>query len=55
MVDKNTAVLGILADAVQEVVDLSQEDISETPKIGAKLRTEFIRGMGNGTTGSSSS
>ena len=45
-VDGDTTVLGVLADAVQEVLDLLPEDISAPPKIGTKLRTEFITGMG---------
>jgi purine-binding chemotaxis protein CheW len=45
-VDTDTTVLGVLADAVQEVMDLQPEDISAPPKIGTKLRTEFITGMG---------
>ena len=45
-VDNDTTVLGALADSVQEVIDLSPADISPAPKIGTRLRTEFIRGMG---------
>ena len=45
-VDGDTMVLGALADSVQEVLDLEPEQISAPPKIGTKLRTEFIRGMG---------
>jgi purine-binding chemotaxis protein CheW len=45
-VDNDTTVLGVLADSVQEVVDLAPGDISAPPKIGTRLRTEFIRGMG---------
>ncbi len=45
-VDGDTTILGALADSVQEVIDLTQEDISAPPRIGTKLRTEFIRGMG---------
>ena len=41
-----TAVLGALADSVQEVLDLEPQQIEPAPKIGTKLRTEFIRGMG---------
>jgi purine-binding chemotaxis protein CheW len=44
--DGDTTVLGCLADSVQEVLDLLPEEISAPPKIGTKLRTEFIRGMG---------
>jgi purine-binding chemotaxis protein CheW len=45
-VDGDTTVLGALADSVQEVIDLMPADISPAPKIGTKLRTEFITGMG---------
>jgi len=45
-VDNDTTVLGCLADSVQEVLDLTPEEISAAPKIGTKLRTEFIKGMG---------
>jgi purine-binding chemotaxis protein CheW len=31
---------------VQEVLDLDEEHIAPAPRIGTKLRTEFIRGMG---------
>jgi purine-binding chemotaxis protein CheW len=46
-VDGETTVLGALADSVQEVLDLEDGQISPPPKIGTKLRTEFIKGMGN--------
>jgi len=45
-VDNDTTVLGCLADSVQEVLDLEPGEISAPPKIGTKLRTEFITGMG---------
>jgi purine-binding chemotaxis protein CheW len=45
-VDDDTTVLGCLADSVQEVLELDQDSISPAPKIGTKLRTEFIKGMG---------
>ncbi len=41
-----TTVLGALADSVQEVLDLEPDQIEPAPKIGTKLRTEFIKGMG---------
>jgi purine-binding chemotaxis protein CheW len=44
--DGETAVLGALADSVQEVMDLDAEHISAPPKIGTNLNTEFIKGMG---------
>ena len=45
-VDGDTTVLGALADSVQEVLDLEPANIVATPKIGTKLNTEFISGMG---------
>ena len=45
-VDGDTTVLGALADSVQEVLDLDAEHIAPAPRIGTKLRTEFIKGMG---------
>jgi len=45
-VDGESIVLGALADSVQEVIDLSPEQIEPPPKIGSRLRTDFIKGMG---------
>src|SRR5512134_1012159 len=45
-VDGDTTVLGALADSVQEVLDLEPQQIEPAPRIGTRLRTEFIRGMG---------
>jgi purine-binding chemotaxis protein CheW len=45
-VDSDTTVLGALADSVQEVLELDPASIAPPPKIGTKLRTEFIKGMG---------
>lgn len=44
--DGDTTVLGALADSVQEVLDLDPGSIAPAPRIGTKLRTEFIKGMG---------
>ena len=44
--DGETTVLGALADSVQEVMDLEPEQIEPAPKIGTRLKTEFIKGMG---------
>jgi len=41
-----TIVLGVLADSVQEVVEMEPELIEPPPQLGTKLNTEFIRGMG---------
>jgi len=39
-------VVGARADAVQEVLDLPQAAIEPPPRLGMKLKSEFIRGMG---------
>lgn len=44
--DGETIVLGVLADSVQEVVEMEPQHIEPPPKIGTKLNTEFIKGMG---------
>ena len=46
MVDGDRTVLGCLADSVQEVLDLDTENIAPAPRIGKKLRTDFIKSMG---------
>ena len=45
-IDNETVVLGALADSVQEVLDLEAGQIEPPPKIGMRLKTEFIKGMG---------
>jgi purine-binding chemotaxis protein CheW len=45
-VDGESAILGALADSVQEVIELEPGSISPPPKIGTRLKTEFIKGMG---------
>jgi purine-binding chemotaxis protein CheW len=45
-VDDETTILGALADSVQEVIDLEADHIEPAPKIGTRLNTEFIKGMG---------
>ncbi|MFA5732521.1 MAG: chemotaxis protein CheW [Acidithiobacillus sp.] len=37
--------LGVIVDAVNEVLEFSGEQIEPAPQFGAGLRTEFIRGM----------
>ncbi len=44
--DGDTTVLGALADSVQEVIDLEPDQIEPAPRIGTRLKTDFIRGMG---------
>ena len=44
--DGEKVVLGAMADAVEEVLDLEPNQIEPPPRIGTKLNTDFIRGMG---------
>lgn len=44
--DGETTVLGALADSVQEVMDLDPDEIEPPPRIGTRLKTKFIKGMG---------
>lgn len=41
-----TVVMGAMADAVQEVLDLEPDQVEPPPRIGTKLNTEFLKGMG---------
>lgn len=46
-VDGESVVVGALADSVREVLDLEPSQIEPPPRIGTRLNTEFIKGMGN--------
>ena len=39
-------VLGLMVDAVSEVIDISESRIEPTPSFGTSITREFIRGMG---------
>ena len=45
-IDNEATILGALVDSVQEVFELEPTHIEAAPRIGTKLRTEFILGMG---------
>lgn len=38
--------IGVVVDAVNEVLDIAPESIEAAPSFGAKIRTDFISGMG---------
>lgn len=44
--DSELLQVGMMADSVQEVVDIDATQIEPAPKLGTKLKTEFILGMG---------
>jgi purine-binding chemotaxis protein CheW len=45
-VDGAVMIVGGLADAVREVLELRDDQIEPPPRMGLKLKTEFIAGMG---------
>lgn len=45
--ENEVTVIGALADAVEEVMELDSTQVEPPPRIGSKLNTDFIRGMGN--------
>ena len=46
LVDGETITVGALADAVREVMDIRSDQIEPPPRLGTRLKTEFINGMG---------
>ena len=38
--------IGVIVDAVSEVLEIGHDQIEPTPAFGAKIRTDFIQGMG---------
>ena len=43
--DAATILLGIVVDAVSEVLNIREEEIEETPKFGTQLKHDYILGM----------
>lgn len=39
-------VMGVVADAVSQVMELPPEEITAPPSFGTKIRTDFLKGMG---------
>ncbi|ADQ85788.1 chemotaxis protein CheW [Methylovorus sp. MP688] len=39
-------VIGVMVDAVNEVLEIASDQIEPVPSFGAKIRTDFINGMG---------
>ncbi len=44
--DVNGVEMGIVVDRVSEVLDISSEDIEDSPSFGVEVNTEFILGIG---------
>ncbi len=45
-VEEATQVIGVVVDAVNEVLEIAGADIEPPPRFGTKIRTDFIAGMG---------
>ncbi len=43
--DSATVLIGIVVDAVSEVLNIKESDIEDTPTFGTSLNTEYILGM----------
>lgn len=46
LIDNEPTNVGVMADSVREVLDLDPEQIEAAPRMGTKLNSNFIRGMG---------
>jgi purine-binding chemotaxis protein CheW len=46
IIEGEQTVIGALTDAVEEVVDISREDIEPPPRLGNQMNVDFIRGVG---------
>jgi purine-binding chemotaxis protein CheW len=44
--DSEQTVMGVIADAVNQVIDLAPKDIEEPPAFGTRVRLEYLFGMG---------
>jgi purine-binding chemotaxis protein CheW len=44
--EKGVTTFGAIADSVQEVIDLADEEIEPSPKFGNNIAARFIRGIG---------
>src|SRR5258705_7379042 len=44
--DSERAVIGVIADAVNQVIDFGPKDIEEPPAFGTRVRLEYLFGMG---------
>jgi len=43
--EQGNNIMGIVADAVSDVLDIKLSDIKDKPNLGTKIDTQFIRGM----------
>jgi purine-binding chemotaxis protein CheW len=43
---KSTTTMGVVVDEVSEVIDISEDQIEDTPRFGADVETDFVLGIG---------
>ena len=43
---KGSQEMGVVVDAVSEVLEIAHDDIEPPPEFGARIRNDFIKGMG---------
>jgi purine-binding chemotaxis protein CheW len=46
LVDGAPTVVGVLADSVQEVIELTADDVEPTPAFGTQVKVDFLLGVG---------
>jgi purine-binding chemotaxis protein CheW len=46
LLDGAPAVVGVMSDSVQEVIELGPEDIEPTPAFGTQVKVDFLLGVG---------
>ena len=44
--DSERTVMGVIVDAVNQVIDLTPDDIEEPPSFGTRVRLDYLFGMG---------
>ena len=45
-IDDEPLLMGVMVDAVESVIDLAPDQITDPPQMGTHLKVEFITGMG---------
>ena len=46
MFEGESLIMGVLADSVNQVIELSADEIEATPPFGTRVKTEYLLGMG---------
>lgn len=46
IIEFSNGVMGLIADAVTDVLHMPEESVSSAPPFGTKVRTDFIKGIG---------